>query len=186
MSKDTATTQREDGAISRRDFRRYIVGALIGYLLLASGVGVALHDTAAQKADVALVRSGLVQTCERVQVLRAQSNVSDSIVYTILSTSAKRELALAKADPQNRSTHLTSGRTLATQAARTTVTPLTDCKQAVGNPRHYVYPVAESLGDPDTGAITPEARKVVALSEKYIVDQQEAAATRSAPSRGGE
>lgn len=144
-----------------RAVRKWARGAVVGFLILCVGSGVAISRTAG--IDDLNARSH--QVCERLNIVRAQSNVSDSVSFNILSQSARREDVLADLDT-NRGIHRESATTLAREAGRLTVTDLTDC-DAAQHP-DYDYPVAGPVGDPTTGELNVGVATIVAESEALL------------------
>lgn len=140
---------------ARKVLHRYTRSALIGFFILLAGVGFALSQTAGlndlEKRDVRL--------CERLNIVRAQSNVSDSVSFAILSNSGRREFALAKGDPDNAKLHADSAEELFAQAQKLTVIDLTDCQKAL-DPK-YDYPLAGPIGNPRTGEYAPGVQAVL-------------------------
>lgn len=150
--------------------------ALIGFLILAVGLAFAFSaaSTADKNANIALKRDVkrevAVNSCQRVNLLRAQSNVSNDVSWTVLSVSTQRELALAQKGSQQRSIHKRSAMLLDRQAHRLDVTPLTDCAKAVAVDRShpYFFPGAHEIGNPATGVKDTEAQRTVHASEHFI------------------
>src|SRR3954467_3667283 len=80
------TTERA----TKKAVRSYTRRALIGFLiLLLGGIGFGI-------AQIQAINGRTERSCERLNIVRAQSNVSDSVSFYILSGSAIREEALAK------------------------------------------------------------------------------------------
>jgi hypothetical protein len=150
--------------ITRRELRKYVRGATIGFLVMLSSVGYALST----KPDYGTLRSGLVSSCNRVNVLRAQSNLSDTVSFKILASATQRERALVKGDPENAKIHRRNAVELGAQLEQLAITKLTDCGPAVNDPNHYVYPIAVPIGDPDTGKLKPGVEKIVAQSRARL------------------
>jgi hypothetical protein len=108
-------------------------------------------------------------SCNRVNVLRAQSNLSDTVSWKILSDAGQRELSLAVTDvPETRKAHVKSAATLLEQASTLTATGMTDCAQAVEDPLGYKQPLARPIGDPRTGKVSPRAQAVLDSSHDVI------------------
>lgn len=149
----------------------FIHKGLVGYIILAIGVGYAIHSShnSAISEGLRTIHSANIQSCQRVNVLRAQSNLSDSVSFTILSISARREFALAHKDlPKTRQTHLKSAKLLSVQARKLNVTKLTNCNLAVNHPQAYRYPLAGPLGNPLNGKLYPQIREILQDSEHYV------------------
>lgn len=148
--------------------KRWSIGAAVVYVVIVGAVWLALKD--GQDS----LRAGLQGSCERVNVLRAQSNGSDLVSFKILSISGQRESALAKTTTGVESkTHRISAFGLWDQATHLRVTKLTDCRHAVDDPAHYKTPVAGPIGDPHTGELSPGVKKVVDASNVYLKNRGE-------------
>ncbi len=145
-----------------RSLRKWAFGAGIAYVLILVALFLALKDGQNNLKD------GLTGSCDRVNVLRAQSNGSDLVSFKILSLSGQREAALAKTDTENAKTHLDSAKGLWEQARNLNVTKLTDCDQAVKHPDKYVAPVAGPIGAPETGETWPGVQKLLDQSQDYL------------------
>ena len=161
----TEKQEREVHRIAGSRARRYVISALIGYMILTGGVVVAGND-----ADNR-IHDGLINACERVNVLRAQSNISDGVSFNTLTAEGKRARQLATApttDGQKipRATYRRYARRFEANAGRLTVTALTDCEGALKDPKRYNYPLARRLGDVKTGKLDPQARKILDESHK--------------------
>jgi hypothetical protein len=147
---------------SERALKKYMVGSSLAFVLLLGGLAFAGN------AWIEELQSGLHGACDRVNVLRAQSNLSDSVSFTILSSAAQRETRLVKGDPKNASTHQRSADVLAGEAKRLTVTRMTDCDRAVSDPDSYSTPSAGPIGDPLTGERNEEVEEILLESEAMI------------------
>lgn len=145
----------------KRD-RRWRIGATAGFLILLGGVGYAIQG----KTDDATLTGRDHRICERLNIVRAQSNVSDSVSFNILSISGRREKALIKGDPRNAALHRQSFKVLTGQAGKLTVTDLTDCDAAL-DPK-YNYPLAGPIGDPAKGKLSPEAKEILDRSLRLV------------------
>lgn len=140
--------------------RRYSAAALVGFLVLVAGLAYAISQT----ADIDDLDARTVSTCERINILRAQSNVSDAVSFTVISQDASRVLAVAASrGPEYERILRDSAASLRTQAKRLTVTPLTDCNDA-RSPR-FRYPLSGPIGDPQTGELFPGVKEIVRQSE---------------------
>lgn len=149
---------------NRNSRRRF----LIGYLALGLGTVFAANQSANSQ------HAGLVSSCQRVQILRAQSNISDAVSFRILSISAQRERQLAKTD--NRSTrkaHTRSARLLEAQAGQLTITGLTNCPKAVDEATTYKFPVASPVGNPRKGKLSPDAKRILIQSQALLERERE-------------
>lgn len=143
--------------------RGYVRRATAGFLILLIGL------VFAGRGYVGALHDGLVGSCDRVNVLRAQSNSSDLVSFHILSISAQREAALAKADNAGtQSAHKRSATLLFDQAGKLTVTGLTDCEKAVGDPSHYAAPVANPIGDPTKNKLNDGVRQIEVDSQRLL------------------
>lgn len=151
---------------ARKALKGYVKGALVGFALLAGGMGVAIHQTAG--IDTLDARSS--NACERLNIVQAQSNVSNTVSFVILSNSGQREAALAAQSSIKKAgtakIHSTSAAGLFAQADRLAVTDLTDCGLAAG--KFYAYPLAGPIGQPRTGDLTKGVKQIVWKSERII------------------
>lgn len=147
----------------RKALKRQAIGAAIGFLVLFGGA------FGATRATLNTVHEGLVGSCNRVNVLRAQSNLSDTVSFNILSLSGRREHALVKLDSTAAKEHRQSAEGLFDQARSLTVTGITNCEEAVDHPAAYRPPIATPLGVPETGKLSPGVAKILADSKKLLV-----------------
>ena len=170
----------------KRATRRTMRSALVGFLILLVGVlgySIAAQDALDSKFTQAnkTTAAGLTQSCKRVNILRAQSNLSDYVIWDILTASARRERFLAKNDvPGNKDAHLTSAVVFEQNAGKLTVTALTNCAKAVRVPDSYPYPEAGPLGDVKSGELTDNVQKIIEDSQG-AVDRNEIPARPYAP-----
>lgn len=146
------------------EFRRWRRGALAGFLALTLGIGAALTT----KPDTGALRAGLISSCQRVNILRAQSNMSDLVSFRILSLSAQREMKLSKGDPKNKRIHRNNATSLRIEAQRLTITALTECEPAVDDAKAYKFPIASSIGNVETGTVDPIVQLIVKDSERLL------------------
>src|SRR4051812_13947563 len=82
-------------------------------------------------------RAGLVAACERVNTLRAQSNITDISVWRNFSAAAQRETKLANESGPSAAAHRESAAEIERNSQRIAVTGLTDCGKAIDNPGKY-------------------------------------------------
>lgn len=137
--------------------------AAVGFVLLFGGLFVA------GKAWTDTLHDGLVGSCDRVNVLRAQSNGSDLVSFRILSLSGQREASLAEGSKDSESkTHSDSAKALFGQAKLLTVTQLTDCERAVDHPKSYDTPIAGPIGDPATGELNQGVKRALDASAALL------------------
>lgn len=141
---------------------------LVGYAILVVGILLAVYFYSHSVNDN--LRDGLLSSCERVNILRAQSNLSDTVSWSVLSSAAEREQALIKKDPDAAPAHRKSADALSNQSNGLTVTGMTDCKAAVSRPRTYNIPQAIYIDDLYTpeAKVSPEAQKVINASRKTL------------------
>jgi hypothetical protein len=149
---------------ANESLRRFRNQALIAFVVLLGGLAFA------GKAWIGELQDGLRGSCDRVNVLRAQSNLSDSVSFNILSSSGIREKALAKSSPTKgeRKTHNDSAEALFREADKLTVTVLTNCERAVDEADKYKTPVAGPIGEPRTGEFTEGVQHVLDDSIDYL------------------
>lgn len=150
--------------ITYEEFRTYIRGAVLAFVLLTTAIGYALTT----KPDVGALRAGDIGACNGVNTLRAQSNISNFVSFRILSLSAQREDALGKKHEPGAKLHADSATLLFTEAKKPAITALTDCAKAVDNPRKYKFPTAGPIGDPMTGEPTKKSAQILADSQRLL------------------
>lgn len=161
----TEQTRLAASAGIARALKRWAVGATIAYLVLLGGVFIALFGQQQR------LQEGLDGSCDRVNVLRAQSNSSDLVSFRILSYSGQREARLARLTTgEEAEAHRSSAQALFLQAQKLTVTALTDCKEAVQHPQTFKTPIAGSIGDPTTGKLNGGIQEIVDDSQSYVRD----------------
>lgn len=150
--------------VTHQEFRRYVRGSMAAFVVMLASVGYVLST----KPDTGALRAGLVSSCERVNILRAQSNISDSVSFEILSLSGKREAALGKPGKPDAKLHKDSATLLFGQADKLTITGLTNCKLAVDSARTYKFPVASPIGVPETGDKMPMVDEIIEDSRRLL------------------
>ncbi len=150
--------------VTRADFKRYVRNSLIAFVLLVGAIGYALTT----KPDVSTLEAGLVNACDRENILHAQTNTSDIVSFRLLSISGQTVLALAKSDPKNAKQHRLGARLLFDSARQLKITALTDCAEAVKRPEAYKYPVARPIGGAETGHVYTSVQKIVRQSEVLL------------------
>lgn len=148
----------------RKGLRRYTSRALIGFLVLFAAALFGFHDVnkrAVEAERQAVARDHLVLrridtavfgSCRRVNILRAQSNLSDSVSFVVLANAGQ-------AAEKNGNTEV--AKIYFMEASKLTVTPLTNCNTAVKTPTIYQLPKPGPIGDPKTGNLSPETDKIV-------------------------
>lgn len=149
----------------KKALRGYVRSALVGFAILLFGVSYAIQG----KSNTHELRAGLLSSCARVNILRAQSNTSDSVAFKILALSAIRERELAGlTHGAEHGTHHRSAVLLTAQASYLTITGLTDCEQAVDHAEDYAFPVANPVGNAVTAQISPLAQTILTDSQKLL------------------
>lgn len=141
-------------------------GKVLAYLGLTLALFLTLNQF--ERRDDERQRRAAYSTCERVNLLRAQSNLSDNVIFEILSISAQQQAKLAKAEPKTREIHQKAADLLASEAKKVTVTALTDCDRAIGDPLRYRLSLPRPIGDPMTGELYPEVQAAVDASRRII------------------
>ncbi len=138
----------------------FIRKPLVGYAVLVIGMLLAVYAYTGAVDDN--LRAGLRSSCERVNVLRAQSNLSDYVQWQTVANGAARERSLIKTDTQkNREAHMNSAASLEEQAGNLTVTGLTDCDEAVDSADSYVIPTANPIGDSRNIEVYPQIERII-------------------------
>lgn len=136
----------ETARASRRVLRQYVRRATAAFLAVIVGLSFAGY------AYLETLKDGLENSCARVQIVRAQSNVSDSVSWTVLTAQA------TAADSER----------FRGEADKLTITALTDCKAAVDNPGDYKFPVASPIGDTETGQMYGDSAQIISASEALL------------------
>jgi hypothetical protein len=155
-------------SIENRTLRRF--APLLAFLILSCATAYGINTI--YNASVENLREGLRGSCQRVNILRAQSNVTDVVSFRILSISGKREFELAKRASGNvQSLREESANLLFGQAAVLTITDLTDCERAIRDPDNYYHPTANPIGNPNTGNLTPVSERILRDSQNLLVHQ---------------
>jgi uncharacterized protein HemX len=138
---------------TRKALSAWLRGAAVAFALAIGGTGYAVHevDRASHKADVQAQQrldQAVWGSCRRLNILRAQSNLSDAVSFRVLTQAAG-----------GRFRHF---------ASNLRVTPVTNCEQAVKNPSTYRAPVATPIGDTTTGKLRPEVVRILRDSVAYL------------------
>jgi hypothetical protein len=145
-------------------------GNLIGYAIIVIVMALALYAyTSGQDTKL---RGGLIRSCERVNVLRAQSNISDLAMWRNFSAAVQRERRLSKPGMPDADTHRRSANEISRNAQDITVTALTNCGLAIDNPARYETQLAGPIGDLSTGREFPEVRSIEEDSRDLIARRQ--------------
>lgn len=146
--------------------RGYIGGVLVAFLILAGGGGYGVYSSDINQTHQ--LRAAAQGSCQRVNVLRAQSNLSDSVSFVILAQAGIREAALAQQGGKNAQLHAQSAMTFRAQVGRLRITAITDCNQAVDHPLTYRTPAAGPLGNPYTGQLNPHVSGILKQSAALV------------------
>lgn len=152
---------------------KYTRGAVIGFLILICTTAILFALANNQRTDLRRattkverdaatidnLRQALNLACERVNVVRAQSNLSNSVSFDILSGAIRRP----GVDPQ-------IVKSYPAEVTKLKVTKLTDCVRAVDTfPRsHYRYPRPVLIGNPVTGKIAPGVPAILRQSIRRL------------------
>lgn len=139
--------------------------ALLAYLMIL--VGGLLAVTVYTTNQDAERRVGLIATCERVNVLRAQSNVTDIALWRVLASSYEREIALADAKGDT-SIHKRAAADLKRYAGQIVVTAMTDCARAIDHPESYRPPVSGPVGNVMTGQLNTISQATEGASRRRL------------------
>lgn len=144
-------------------FRRPIVG----YIVLTIGILLAVFTYTDHVNDK--LRDGLASSCERVNILRAQSNISDAVSWKTTISILQREQRLAHTDnPATRIAHEKSATSLSNQASLLTVTAITNCDKAVNSPANYNFPNATKISAKNPTDMNPNVPKILSDSKKLL------------------
>jgi hypothetical protein len=133
-------------------------------ILVAALAGMVVYIRDANNVD----RDRAIVQCERVNVLRAQSNVTDVAVWRNFAAATKRELTLAEKG-EDVKVHRQSADDFVKNANDITVTPLTDCRRAIDQPGEFGAPAAAfPVGDARTGEERPMIAAIEAESKERL------------------
>ncbi len=136
--------------VTQAQLRKYARSAVVGFVGLLAAVTFVLGT----KPDVQAQRTAFISACENENILHAQSNITALVSFKILSLSGQQSRrARAVLHPE---------------AGKLRITGLTDCEEATDNPRSYVYPAANEIGDPATGVVNPDVQTIVAESRRLL------------------
>lgn len=173
---------------ARQAVRRYRNRSLAGFLVLLLGIGFAVHsngvtahradEASKEAASVGALRDASVSECQRVNILRAQSNISNDVSFEILSSAAQREAALTKATHgSEQAIHRASALSFVTNAGRLKVTQLTNCVLATHDAASYQFPFAGPIGNPRTGHHAPGIEKILRASDALVSQHTQGSGT---------
>ena len=137
---------------------------LLAYLIAFVGGLLGMYVYTTDKTAAA--REGLIASCERVNTLRAQSNITDLSVWRNFSAAVQRETKLAKGPDGE--LHQKSADEIAKNAEDIAVTPLTNCSQAVDHPTTYKPPRAGKIGNVRTGRQTLRVEGIELQSKQRV------------------
>lgn len=145
MQRELWSHLRKEGRILV--YLRYLLGVhrrtiAFGIVVVCTMVAVAyVQHNAINREDRAQIRS-----CERVQVLRDQTNGLSFIAYDAWNNAAKREKSLIEATKgAERRNHQVSYRGLRALARSMVITGPTNCSKAIGKPDKYKAPAPEFI-----------------------------------------
>lgn len=144
--------------VTRRTLAAFVAVVLTGGLASALSTGASFDK----------VEQGQLTSCQRLNTVRAQSNLDSAVIFDVLSVSARRENALVKGDPKNARAHGKSAKLLIDQARRVTVVSLTDCPGAVKDPKRYKPGVPTTLGNPLKDDTAPEVQDILDESDRAV------------------
>lgn len=136
------------------------------YLLIAVAMAVAVLQISDRSFD--RIHAAATQECQRVNVLRAQSNLDSYVIFRVLTLSANRERELTQADIKTAKDSVRSADLLNEQANEVTITHLTNCDLAVNHTSSYTFPIAQPLGNPKTGEISPASQEIINMSRSVV------------------
>lgn len=140
--------------VTRKEFRRYVRGALAAFCIMLSGVGYVLST----KPDTEAQRTAFIEACNNENILHAQSNITALVSFKILSLSGQRNKE-ARA-------------ILWPEARKLRITGLSDCVEATDNSKRYNYPVANPIGDPTTGEPSAQVQAIVVQSRRLLKETE--------------
>lgn len=136
---------------------------IIGYVILVIGLALALYTYTNTRTSE--LRTASFRSCERLNVVRAQSNLSDIAVWTILSGAYQREVSLSKSDTESREVHKRSASILLMNANRMTIIQLTSCRDAVDHPERVETVLPQAIGNIETGRLYDTSKDIESDSE---------------------
>jgi hypothetical protein len=111
-------------------------------LIVVAAIGASFF---ANRAAIERERVAQIVQCERVQVLRDQTNFLSLADYRVYMAAYDRETKLIKEDPDSAATHRKAALIFYEVAHTLAVTGPTDCKAAVDRPRRYRAPAPEFI-----------------------------------------
>lgn len=123
---------------------------LLAYIVVVVGLMAGLFVYSRDQNEK--LTSAQLTICDRLNIVRAQSNISDLASWRVLS-------ATIQANPDR-------AIRFATQANDMTVIPLTNCKRAVSDPGHFPAALPQRIGDPETGELRPQTHEIEAMSRR--------------------
>lgn len=115
-------------------------------------------------------RQAQIVQCERVQVLRDQTNGLALADYEIYIAAHEREAKLIKSDPQAAETHRKSSLKFYEIAHTLSVTAPTNCREAVDRPERYRAPAPVFIyrNGPEVEAIRGRSEDIVRRARRHV------------------
>ncbi len=150
--------------ITRFEFRRYVWGCVVAFVVILLSAGYVLST----KADINSLGYVAIANCDRVNILRAQSNLNDLVSFNILSAAAQGEVAEIKRDPRNAAIHRATADRYTEEANTLTFAALTDCPRAIKSPNTAEGQITAQIGNAKTGEIRPDIRVIIRASQKLV------------------
>jgi hypothetical protein len=123
--------------------------AVLALLVAAAAVTVTIVLNHRENVNGQRITEGEVRLCERLNVVRHQSNLGHWVQWLTLEQSVTRSRKLADAEPSSRAIRLKGAEESEALAVKLTWTQLTDCTQAVGNPKGYHAPAPQPFSSGD-------------------------------------
>jgi hypothetical protein len=151
------------------DRRRFNWYPLVGYVILLIAVVTAVYMI--QGSAIERERQAQLVQCERVQLLRDQSNGVNFLIYDYFKEAAEAQTEAAKIekDPKQKEVRLSTAARLQRTADTTVVTGPTDCNQAVNNPTEYSAPAPSFIAE-DNAQVKEAKRRAAEIINKAETD----------------
>lgn len=122
------------------------------FVVITCLIGVRAYDQRSVHRDrvqtaalIAHSRTAQLRTCQRLQILRDQTNATMLTAYTIFHATERQENDLAKRDPENAVLHRELALAFRRSSRQLMVTGPTSCREAVDHADRYAAPAPEFI-----------------------------------------